>query len=240
MVDQTRINNGKIETPNGEIDLATLLTAEVSELSGSITEKSITQIDGGGLEHDGNGRLQVDSSYFDGSITGISNPLSADLDAADYNINNAGSVDANSVNTGKINNANSPVDIEDILNRTGLSDGSMSELIQADLNGNTQVAISTQPTANVGTSSVTIFDETAVDTGSTGGFAIVSGFDNGADEEWNDIVHYANGGTATVVSSDEAGAVHSRTYSEFSGTLELQVSSDTADVTVLGVVFRVV
>ena len=77
---------------------------ETNALLGTISEEEIQQLDGAGLFVDDDGRLSVNSDVFDGDIEGLSNPLTEDLDAAGYNIDNAFSVstedvDADSVNT---------------------------------------------------------------------------------------------------------------------------------------------
>lgn len=72
---------------------------ETNALLGTISEKEIQQLDGAGLYVDENGRLSVNSDVFDGDIDGLSNPLTEDLDAAGYNIDNASSLSGESVNT---------------------------------------------------------------------------------------------------------------------------------------------
>lgn len=93
MVNRTRINDGKVESPEVSTDEVNTLksnisVAQIETITGKVTDQPINNLNGGGLEHDGNGNLQVDSDVFTGTINGISNPLTGDLDAAGYSINN--------------------------------------------------------------------------------------------------------------------------------------------------------
>ena len=74
---------------------------ETNALLGTISEKEIQQLDGAGLYVDDDGRLRVNSDVFDGDIEGLSNPLTEDLDAAGYNIENAFSVTTEELGRGE-------------------------------------------------------------------------------------------------------------------------------------------
>lgn len=96
MVQETYFDTSKVESPNAEYDAADIASATLGEILGMGTGSPISGF-GGGLEMDGSGNLQVNSAYFDGSITGISNPLTANLDAANYDVTNVGALEANEV-----------------------------------------------------------------------------------------------------------------------------------------------
>lgn len=88
MVQNTHIDDQEVQTPQVTSDSADLDQAEIGELVGLVAS-AVNRLDGAGLEIQ-DGEVRVDSSVFDGSIEGISNPLTDDVDGAGYNIQNVG------------------------------------------------------------------------------------------------------------------------------------------------------
>lgn len=105
MVNETYLNDQKVESPVLEVDRAL-----VAQLENMGTGSPISGF-GGGLEMDGTGQLQVDSSYFDGSITGVSDPLSSNLDGAGYDITNVDRFVGNSLEAEKADTRSGYTDV---------------------------------------------------------------------------------------------------------------------------------
>lgn len=93
MVEETYFDDQKVESPQSEFDASDIASATLGEILGMGTANPIDGF-GGGLEEDGNGKLQVNPAYFDGTIDGLTNPLTADLDADGYNVQNVAALEA--------------------------------------------------------------------------------------------------------------------------------------------------
>jgi len=91
MVDKTNLSDQEVKSPQVTTDNADLETANVAELLG-VVSSAVNKLDGAGLEIV-DGEVRVNSDVFDGNIEGLSNPMTADLDASGFNISNAGTIE---------------------------------------------------------------------------------------------------------------------------------------------------
>jgi hypothetical protein len=87
--------------------------ATTDEIYGDVTNFTVLDlVQGPGLTIDSNGRLAVTAEVAD-NISGLSNPLVADIDAAGYDINNAGIFDGQGLRS----------DLQEVTSTSDLTDG---------------------------------------------------------------------------------------------------------------------
>ena len=91
MVNRTSWTDQEVQTPQVISDNADIESADIVELLG-VVSSAVNKLDGAGLEIV-DGEVRVNSDVFDGNIEGLSNPMTADLDASGYNISNAGTIE---------------------------------------------------------------------------------------------------------------------------------------------------
>ena len=95
MVNKTQLDDQEVKSPQLTGDNADIESANIVELLG-VVSSAVNKLDGAGLEIV-DGEVRVDSSVFDGTIEGLSNPLTADLDGSGFNLSNLGTVGAQAV-----------------------------------------------------------------------------------------------------------------------------------------------